>query len=157
VLERWSLVAVRACRLVSPAGKSHRAALSPAFSPLVNTNFLLESLDDPDENRQSQPTSMRFRMCKQLIKKSLPQFFQNCKSPRTISKEDIEHEQGADEIENSMAESRTHNSECPRCFDELNNKSPRHNMQRMHPICASCTRGSELDDRDEPEICQGCE
>jgi hypothetical protein len=53
VLERWSLVAVRACRLVSPAGKSQRAALSPAFLPLVNTNFLLESMDDPNENRQS--------------------------------------------------------------------------------------------------------
>jgi hypothetical protein len=62
-----------------------------------------------------------------------PQFYQNCKSPRTISKEDIEHEQGADETENSMAESRTHNSECPRCFDELNNKSP-------DTICNECTQ-----------------
>ena len=46
VLERWSVVAVRACRLVSPAGKSYRAALSPSFSTLVDTNVWLDSLDD---------------------------------------------------------------------------------------------------------------
>ena len=46
VLERWSLIAVRGCRLVSPAGKSYKAALSPSFSPLVDTNVLLDSLDD---------------------------------------------------------------------------------------------------------------
>ena len=50
VPKRRSEVIVRACRLVCPAGKSHKAAISPAFSPLVNTNVLLESLDDLNEN-----------------------------------------------------------------------------------------------------------
>jgi hypothetical protein len=83
---------------VSPAGKSHKAALSPAFSPLVNTNFLLESLDDPVENRQSQPTSMRFRMCKQLIKKSLPAKEYKEEETDSSDEEETEDEEQAEEL-----------------------------------------------------------
>ena len=50
MLEQRSEEVVRAYRLVCPAGMSHIVALSPDFSPLVNTNILLESLDDLNEN-----------------------------------------------------------------------------------------------------------
>jgi hypothetical protein len=48
---------------MSPARKSYIAALSLAFSSLVNTNVLLESLDDLNENRQSAMKFIRFGRC----------------------------------------------------------------------------------------------
>jgi hypothetical protein len=52
---------------MSHAGNSYRAALSLAFSPLVNTNILLESLDDPNENRQSAMKFIRSGRCLTML------------------------------------------------------------------------------------------